>query len=78
MDLSLIKKLVTGRPFKRKEIENLLYEICDDEHSSCSNNCPVYALNKGPVNPSGSSQGCDCFKNGKKAYDFIKSLSLRR
>jgi hypothetical protein len=70
---TLIKKLVMGKKPTAKEVQDELYEICDEVHSSCDCSCPVYDINKGPVDPSGPS-GCACFKNGKKMYDFIKGF----
>lgn len=73
MNVNQIKKLVMGGKLTKREIQDLLYEICDDVHSSCDAGCPVYDINDGPVNPSSSQSGCDCFKSGQKMYDFIKS-----
>jgi len=73
MDKNLIRRLVKGqKPFKR-QIQDLLYEICDDVHSSCDRRCPVNVINGGPVNPTEDNCGCACFKNGKAMYDFIRS-----
>lgn len=58
---------------KAKELfEEYLYEVCDREHASCNNYCPVYKLNHSSVvNPTESDYGCECFKNGKKMLEFI-------
>jgi hypothetical protein len=68
---SLIKKLVRGVNPTEKEIQEMLYEICDSVHASCDVTCPVYEINHGPVNPE-SNCGCACFKDGKAMYDFIR------
>jgi len=40
-----------------------LFDICDREHSSCNNECPIYDKYEGI--PRGDSEGeCPCFKNG--------------
>jgi len=73
MNMNLIRRLVRGQKPLKRQIQDLLYEVCDDEHSSCNENCPVYALNCGPVNPSRENCGCACFKSGQRMYDFIKA-----
>jgi hypothetical protein len=54
-----------------------LYDMCDREHASCNDGCLVYLLNNhSPVNPKRGFQfnrGCDCFKNGRAMFDFIKN-----
>lgn len=63
-------KVITGLEVDDTEIKNTLYEICDSVHATCSEDCPVYAMNGGPVNP--KNQGCDCFKDGAKMLDFLR------
>lgn len=63
--IKVIKRTVT-----QKDIENELYEICDREHASCNNYCPIYEL--GLINP--TDEDCDYFKSGKKMFNAIKSL----
>lgn len=72
----LIVKLVIGQSISNDDIATELYDICDREHSSCNENCPVYRLNgnKVPdsVNDFKVNRGCDCFKNGYNMMDFIR------
>jgi len=72
--MSLILKLIKGQPLSDADLEELLYDICDGEHSSCNNNCPVYDLNGGwaPDTIPIYNHGCDCFKNGAKMLKFIR------
>ena len=54
---------------------NELYDICETEHASCNRCCPVYDCKTLEEQNSGD---CDCFKNGKKMYDFIhKQLKVK-
>jgi hypothetical protein len=73
---SLIKKLIKGGKPTIRELQDALYLICDDVHSSCDCNCPVYEINGGPLNPCEANCGCSCFKDGKAMYDFIKSTGF--
>lgn len=74
--MDFLEKLVRGKKVTKSDIASELYEICDREHSSCSNACPVYRLNGGECpgsdKPFEENRGCDCFKDGKAMYDFIK------
>jgi len=72
----LIIKLVTSKRIDERDIEQALYEICDEVHSSCDSLCPVYLLNGNkPVNADKDfniNRGCDCFKSGKNMLKFIR------
>ncbi|MDP2692700.1 MAG: hypothetical protein Q8O88_03630 [bacterium] len=73
--MELIEKLIRGQKVSKSEIASELYEICERVHSSCGSQCPVFKLNGGEVpntQPFEQNRGCDCFKNGKAMYDFIK------
>jgi len=77
---NILIKLIKGKTPTRREIEEELYNICDSVHSSCSDDCPVYNLNHGTVNPQKSfeeNRGCDCFKNGKAMFNFLSGLINR-
>jgi hypothetical protein len=73
----LLTKAVAKEAIEDRDIEYALFEICDREHSSCNDECPVYEKNRGPVNPHRSSsagrRGCDCFKNGPAMLKFLRS-----
>lgn len=66
----IILKLIFGQPVTESDITDALYDVCDDNHSSCNDGCPVYRLNGGT--PPGKNPGnCDCFKNGHAMKQFI-------
>jgi hypothetical protein len=68
--------MVHGRKPTRTSIESLLVRICDDTHAECDSHCPVFEINGGDApNEKGSEAECDCFKNGKAMYDFIKRFT---
>ncbi len=80
MDYDLIKLLAVGEVPSDEEIANFLYEVCDEEHSSCSGSgCPVRELNGGDApghdKPFTDNRGCDCFKNGTAMLQFIREHS---
>jgi hypothetical protein len=54
-----------------QDIKNELAETCNSVHSSCSRACPVFDYADGKV-PDTEGNGCDCFKNGAKMYDFLR------
>jgi len=71
----MIAKLVKGETITDTDIEGALFDICDNVHSSCSGECPVYNVNGGPVHPEKPfevNRGCDCFKNGKAMLKFLR------
>lgn len=75
---TLLHKIATGETITREDIENELHEICDNEHSSCNDRCPVYASNGSCIpNTLNSRRGCDCFKDGVKMFTFIRQKYLR-
>lgn len=57
------------------ESEERLYEICDSEHASCNDACPVYRASGSKVPDTAhdfeKNRGCDCFKNGKAMREFL-------
>lgn len=61
----LLNKLIFGRPVDENDIDKALFEICDNVHSSCGYECPVYRLLP-------SKEGCACFKNGARMRKLIK------
>lgn len=72
----LILAVSRGQKFTDAELAPEFYEICDSEHSSCNNACPVYRLNGGEAPGSEKyfkeNRGCDCFKNGTAMLKFIR------
>ena len=77
----LIEKLVVNEKVSKEDIYNELYEICEDVHSGCYSKCPVFRLNDskapGSDKPFDENRGCDCFKNGKAMYEFIKEFHFK-
>jgi len=73
----LILKLAKGEKIGDDQIADGLYEICDRVHSSCDGECPVYRLNGYAVPDTAKdfnvNRGCDCFKDGEKMLEFIRS-----
>lgn len=73
---SLLIKIAKGQPITEKEIENALYDVCDNVHGSCDCQCPVYSLNGNKVPDTANeyrvNRGCDCFKSGKQMLKFIR------
>jgi hypothetical protein len=68
---TLILKLIAGEAISDADIEDALYEICEREHSSCNDDCPVYCLLQRQQDFVGCV--CPCFKNGAEMRKFIKS-----
>jgi len=77
--MSLIIKVATKAFISDKDIATELYEICDREHSSCNDSCPVYELNGSSAPDTAKdfkvNRGCDCFKNGTSMLEFIRKHS---
>ena len=69
---TILKKLIKGRKVGKKDIENALFEVCQDVHASCNEQCPVFEINGGPLDPDTSSCGCSCFKNGAAMRQFLR------
>ena len=77
--MDILIKLATGKKIGDTDIANALYDVCETEHSSCNDNCPVYFLNgsRAPGNekPFNTNRGCDCFKNGQSMLNFIRQAN---
>jgi len=67
----ILIKLINNEKINREDIYDALYEICDDVHSGCDSECPIYAIMQ-QLPGFQEIDDCGCFKNGKKMYDFIK------
>ena len=71
-----ILKVIEGKMPKPRDVYDDLYEICCEVHATCYNACPVFKINGSKVPCSNDeikfASGCDCFKNGKAMYNFIK------
>ena len=67
----LLKKLIVKEKVTDRNIADVLYEICEREHSSCSEECPVFEeYGEIPWNKTG--ENCKCFKDGKKMLEFLR------
>ena len=83
MEKILFKVIMKELP-DENEIINALRNICDDVHASCNEDCPVYSLNRGPLNPKiwgplnpkASDKGCEAFKSGRRMLEFIRTKLL--
>ena len=75
--MNLILKLTNGENITDADLEQELHDVCDRVHSSCDSDCPVYHLNGNEAPDTAKdfdvNRGCDCFKNGKKMLEFIRS-----
>jgi hypothetical protein len=67
MDYNLLMKLIKGGTPTDAELANELYEICDNVHSSCSFQCPMYQFKK-------DSPDCPFFKKGKEMLTFLRNI----
>ena len=70
------EKLAKGESVTDQDMQQELYEICDNAHASCGCECPVFEKNNGPVNPDKSlkeNRGCNCFRSGKKMLAFLRT-----
>ena len=54
----IIEKLIRKEKITDRDIEDGLYEICEDTHASCGEECPVYDFKH-------EEGECQYFKNGK-------------
>lgn len=74
---NLIQKMALGKVLDDQDLAQVLYDICDDEHASCNDDCPVYELNGhspvGAHKPFHENRGCDCFKNGHAMLQFVRN-----
>ena len=70
MERTFIEKIACGELPSPLEIQEELEIMCDEMHSDCSDNCPVFRLGfpKFWINDS----ICECYMNGKKMYDYIR------
>lgn len=76
MSLVMIK-IANGELPTDDELASELYNICDEVHSSCSDRCPVYAMNGGRApgseKPFKENRGCDTFKDGALMLLFLRT-----
>lgn len=71
----LVVAVIRGEPVCDEMLKAVLYEICCDRHSNCSDECPVFAANDGTVDGVSSRNGCSCFKNPAKMLAFLRQAN---
>lgn len=61
-----------------KDVQNELYDICEQEHSGCNDNCPVYklAIEEGEFKE-GEANECPYFKNGRAMYERLRGKKVK-
>jgi hypothetical protein len=64
----LIYKAMMGKTITNKDIENALHDICDNVHSSCGCDCPVWLLQTEAERKIGKCPHC---RNGESMRIFI-------
>jgi len=84
MNEIIVTKLIRKEEITDTDLENMLYEICEREHSElnphrgrgwpkrfgCSNDCPIYKRVLTEEEKEGAS--CNCFKNGKRMLEALR------
>lgn len=78
MKREIMMKLAVGIFPTDLEIEQWLYNECENNHAGCNEKCPVYKIYGGipNTNEQGAKYGCDCFKNGHAMKKFIREQAL--
>lgn len=56
------------------EVFKAFYLVCDREHAECSDRCPVFKKHGGTPNFRKTRMGCDCFKDGRKMYEYVSGM----
>ena len=69
--MTLLQKALKGELPCEEDLEEALYDICEEVHSSCDNNCPVYRHFEGDM-PRKLGWGCDYFKAGKVMLQLVR------
>lgn len=73
--MNILTALINETPVTTEMIADALYEICDNTHSQCNDDCPVYEV-KGCVPDSyhefHKNRGCDCYRNGYAMLNYIR------
>ena len=71
MEVDLIVRIANGKTTKQDAVD-ILCGICDDNHSSCNNNCPVYQeFGDIPWNHKGGN--CKCYREGKRMLKYLET-----
>ena len=76
--MDILVKLAMGEQVTDLDIAEGLAEVCDNEHSSCSDNCPVYRMNGGEApNELQTRKGCDCFGDGWIMLAYLRRIGAK-
>lgn len=68
---AITNALVRKLPITEAMVEEYFAEICEQEHSSCNNTCPVHDQ-RDCIPWTKDLSNCRCFKNGKKMLAYIR------
>lgn len=70
MDTTILEKLIDKEKITDKDLENALYEMCDDLHATECYSCLM--VRKGHI---GENAGvCEYHKNGRKMLATLRKL----
>ena len=72
---SILIKLITGKKILQKDIEEGLYEVCDNVHSTCDFTCPIYEFVL--TQKQRENSGCPYFKDGTKMLEALRLIKNR-
>jgi len=70
MDTTILKKLIDKKEITDKDLEDALYEMCEDLHASECHLCLM--IEKGLVT---DDDGCKFHKNGRKMLAALRKES---
>lgn len=68
--MSLLQKALKGELLSKEDLEEAMFDICEDVYSCCDNNCPIYRHFRGNM-PRKFGYGCDYFKDGKAMLQLV-------
>jgi hypothetical protein len=55
------------------DVEEALTQICEDEHASCNDRCPVFKKCGGCAqNDESETNGCECYKDGARMLQILR------
>lgn len=69
---TVLRKLIRGESVSDEDLEEALYEMCDNEHASCNEYCLIYSEVLNPERD--KSVGCPYFKDGKKMLEALRKV----
>lgn len=66
----LLQAAIEKRPITDNAIADALYEICNNVHASCNNECPIFEKVKGLITY------CPYHKNGMGMLRYLRGGSI--